>query len=101
MNERITPRTYLWTLVALVALAALSFGLSCVPLGPWEIVVAMVIAVAKAMLVALFFMHLVELRVSDRVAIVTAVAFVAILLGLIALDVTTRMPAVVHAAVTG
>jgi cytochrome c oxidase subunit 4 len=92
MNVHVTSSSYLWTLVALLALAGASFALSYVALGRYEITVAMVIAVAKTALVALFFMHLIEQRPANALALFSAVAFVAILLSLMVLDVVTRTP---------
>lgn len=43
--------------IALIALLALTIGAAYVDLGPYNIVVAMAIAIAKAVLVILFFMH--------------------------------------------
>ncbi len=58
MQEHIVPRrTYLLVTVALLALTALTAGASMVDLGPWNLVIALGIAVAKASLVVLFFMH--------------------------------------------
>jgi cytochrome c oxidase subunit 4 len=42
----------------LIALTLLTVGLSRVDLGPWHTAVGLTIACAKALLVALFFMHL-------------------------------------------
>jgi cytochrome c oxidase subunit 4 len=92
MHARVGPSTYLWTLIALVVLAATSFGFSYLDLGPWEFPIALGIAAVKALLVALFFMHLVEHTFSSRLAIVTASVFVVLLISLVALDVTTRRP---------
>lgn len=88
----VTPRLYLWNLVALLALGAISFALSHVSLGLWEIPAAMIIALVKSALVALFFMHLVDQEVSNRIVLLTAVAFVAVLLTLMGLDIVTRAP---------
>ncbi|MFN8489439.1 MAG: cytochrome C oxidase subunit IV family protein [Caldilineaceae bacterium] len=57
-------RTYYLVYVALMVLLALTVGASFLNLGPLNEVVALVIAVAKAVLVILFFMHV---RYSSRV----------------------------------
>ena len=54
---RITPRTYWTVFAALIALTLLTVGLSFVELGVWHSIVGLAIATAKALLVALFFMH--------------------------------------------
>jgi cytochrome c oxidase subunit 4 len=51
-------RTYAIVLGALLALTALTIGVSYVDLGPFNTPIAMLIAAGKGMLVALFFMHL-------------------------------------------
>jgi len=59
MAETIIPRrTYYLVFVALIILTGVTAALSFVDLGEWSAGVAMLIAGAKAMLVALFFMHL-------------------------------------------
>jgi cytochrome c oxidase subunit 4 len=88
----ITARTYLWTFLALLALAGLTFWMSYLDLGAWETPLAMLIAAVKAVLVALFFMHLIEQRATSVFAISTAVMFLAILVALVVADVATRAP---------
>ena len=82
--------TYLFTLLALVGLSVLTFGLSFVHMGTWSLVVAMAIAAVKAALIALFFMHLREHGTSDRAAILLGVLFALLLVGFVAADVATR-----------
>ena len=49
---------YVWVLLALFALTGLTVGAALIDFGhPWSDVVALVIALAKAMLVVTFFMH--------------------------------------------
>lgn len=86
----ITGRTYLRTWVALLALAAATFGLSFLPLGVFHTPVALLIAGVKAALIALFFMHLAEERGSIPVAVGVWVLLLAILIALTAADVATR-----------
>lgn len=83
-------RSYVLTLVALLVLTGLTFGLSFLSLGPWGIPVALVIAAAKAVLVALFFMHLLEQGAPARLAVVVALFIGGILIVLATLDVATR-----------
>ena len=49
-RREVGPREYLVTLIALVALAAISFFVSYLPLGAWEVPVAMGIAVVIGIL---------------------------------------------------
>src|SRR5438067_370378 len=81
---------YLFTFVALLALATLSLGLSFLHWPKGDLVVSLVIAVFKALLVLFFFMHLAEERFSSRATILVSVMFVVILVGLTAADVATR-----------
>jgi cytochrome c oxidase subunit 4 len=49
---------YVIVYLALLGLLVATWGVAQLDLGAWNLVVAMTIAVAKALLVALFFMHL-------------------------------------------
>ena len=60
MSEHVvTPRVYYSVFAALIALTLLTVGLSYVSLGPpiWHTVTGLTIATVKALLVVLFFMH--------------------------------------------
>jgi len=52
-----TPGTYVRVAGALYLLLALTVACAFIDMGPFNLVVAMTIAVAKAVLVVLFFMH--------------------------------------------
>lgn len=59
MAEQVVPkRTYIWVWVALMCLTGLTGGVSFINLGAWSTVIALAIAMVKALLVATFFMHL-------------------------------------------
>lgn len=83
-------KTYALTLVALLVLTALTFGLSFVHLGPWQAPVAILIAAAKALLVALFFMHLAEQTAPARMAALVGLLMGLMLIVISTLDVATR-----------
>lgn len=83
-------RPYLWTFAALLALTLLTLGLSYLPMGALGIPAAVAIAMAKAVLVVLFFMHLREQRVSSRVTIVVATLLAGVMVILATLDVASR-----------
>ncbi len=85
-----STRPYLLTLAALLALSALTFGLSFVPLGAFGVLVALAIAATKAGLVAMFFMHLRERTAGDSAALLLGIFFAVLLIGLATLDVATR-----------
>jgi cytochrome c oxidase subunit 4 len=52
-----SKKLYIIVWAALLVLLALTFGLARVNLGPFNNVAALTIAIAKMMLVVLFFMH--------------------------------------------
>lgn len=59
MTQPIVPRyVYYRVFAALLALTLLTVGMAYVDLGPLNIVLALGIAICKALLVMLFFMHL-------------------------------------------
>jgi|RhiMetdeSRZDD1v2_1073273.scaffolds.fasta_scaffold77597_5 cytochrome c oxidase subunit 4 len=62
-------RTYIKVWAALLGLLALTVGAAYVPLGPFNTITAMSIAVTKAVIIALYFMHL---RYSPRLTWVFA-----------------------------
>jgi cytochrome c oxidase subunit 4 len=88
--RRPAVRRYVLTFVALLVLTGLTFGLSFADLGPWGVPVALTIATAKAVLIALFFMHLVEERTPAHVAGLVAVLLGVLLIVLASMDVSTR-----------
>ena len=63
---------------ALAALTVVTVAVAQIPLGPFNLVVALSIAVVKATLVALFFMHLWYDNKLYALTIVTAVVFLGI-----------------------
>jgi len=74
----------------LMAMTLTTVLVSFVDIGPFNIVVALVIATIKATLVVLFFMHL---RYSPKLTMATVVAamfFLFLLLGLTMTDYLTR-----------
>lgn len=91
-NEpHITVRTYTTIFLVLLGLTALTTGVAFVDLGGgWNTVAAVAIAVAKALLVILYFMHV---RTSDRFTWVVAGAgffWLLLLLGGTLDDLLTR-----------
>ena len=75
---------------ALLALLALSCGSAYVPMGTWNTITNMVIAVLKALLVAFFFMHLFRGGATFRLVFVSALFTLALLVGLSSADYATR-----------
>ncbi len=91
-NAPASPIRYVVCWVALAVLTGLTFGLAHLELGRWALPVALAIAVSKAIIVALFFMHLWDERGVSRLVLVTATLFIALLAGLVVADVLTRFP---------
>ena len=59
MSEHVASvKSYVGIFAILIVLTATTAGVSFIDLGPLNTVVALTIAVCKALLVALFFMHL-------------------------------------------
>jgi cytochrome c oxidase subunit IV len=91
MSETIVPvRTYVAVYLTLLVLTGLTTGVAFVDLGLGSPIVALTIAVVKAAVVILFFMHL---RSSTRLTWVVggaAVFWLAILLTLTMSDYLTR-----------
>lgn len=91
MAEHVTSRkVYFLVFGALLALTLATVLVAELDLGVFNDVAALVIAVTKAMLVLLFFMHI---RHSTRMTVLTAVAgffWLAILIGLTMADYASR-----------
>jgi caa(3)-type oxidase subunit IV len=83
-----TSRALFATTAVLLLLWAGSWGLSAIDLGRASLVVALGIAAAKATVVSLVFMELLHLRGSIRLIAAAAVAMLALLVGMVVLDVT-------------
>lgn len=95
----VSLKTYYKIFAALIILALATTGLAFLDLGVFNPIVAMLIAVTKAVLVILFFMHV---KYEGRLTFVFAIAgfcWLAIMLILTASDYLTRgwlpMPAAV------
>jgi cytochrome c oxidase subunit 4 len=91
MSENVVnPRIYIWTCIALLALLALTWSIAYVNLGPFNLILALGVSITKAIVIALFFMHI---KGSSRILHLAAVAGVMWLLILISLtlsDYSTR-----------
>jgi len=93
MSERLlTPVVYLIVLVVLMLLTILTVGLSFVPSsGLTRVVAGQAIAIVKASLVVLFFMHALRSAAQVRAVIAVAVFWVVVvLLALTFSDYLTR-----------
>ena len=83
-------RTYAFCLLALLLLSALALGGAFLHLGTFTIPVALALAGIKASLVAAYFMHLIDQPPSHRIAAVSGLLLLLILIALAAGDVATR-----------
>jgi len=90
-HAHVTPtRTYLLIWAALIALTLLTVLLSSVPLGEWHTPVGLLIAVTKATLIVLFFMHAMGGSRLVWMVIATSILFLAIMYGITFSDYATR-----------
>jgi len=93
MSEHIiSTGTYIAIWLTLLVLTGLTAGIAFIDLGPFNTIVALVIATFKALLVALIFMHV---RYTSekmvKVVVISALFFLLLLLGLSLADYTTRL----------
>jgi cytochrome c oxidase subunit 4 len=86
----VSKKLYVLVFAALIVLTGLTTGVAFINLGKWNTVAALVIAVCKASLVVLFFMHLRWSSNLLRIVVVSSLLWLAILIGLTISDVFTR-----------
>ena len=86
----IPPTTYYLVFAALIGLTLLTVGISFLDLGAGHTVAGLAIAVVKALLVALFFMHLLYSDKANWLAIGAGLFWLGILLVLTLSDYLTR-----------
>lgn len=85
-----SPLFMIGIFAALIFLTVITVAVSYVDLGAANTLVAMIIATAKASLVATFFMHLKGDKAIHTIILLGAVLFLGIFLGLSNDDLTTR-----------
>src|SRR2546422_11217980 len=92
MTEHIVPSKLYWTIwIVLICLTGLTAWIATVDLGPFNTVVALLIASIKATIVVLFFMHVKYTSEKlTKMVIVTAMFWLLILLALSMADYGTR-----------
>ena len=91
MSEIITPvRTYLVVFLALMVLTAITVAVAFFELGPLNDIAAMGIAITKACLVILYFMHVRHSSRLTRVVVVAGFLWLLFLIGFIMSDYLTR-----------
>jgi len=91
MSEQIVSRrTYVQVFIVLVVLAGVTALAAEVNLGPFNVTVAMAIALVKAGLVAFYFMHLRESRRLIGLVVLVSILWLGILIVLTSADYATR-----------
>src|SRR5262245_32629918 len=91
MSGHVSPKsTYYAIFSALMVLTVVTIAVAYRPLGAWNFPVAISIAITKATLVILFFMHAKYSSRLTKLFVGTAFFFLAILLGLTMTDVLSR-----------
>jgi cytochrome c oxidase subunit IV len=93
MSEHIMSSKFHYAIwIALLCLTVITAAVSFVDLGPFNTVVALVIATFKALLVVLFFMHVKYTSEKlTKTVIVAAIFWLFLLLALSMADYTTRL----------
>jgi len=91
MSSHVVPvRVYLAVFTALLVLTGVTTAIAFVDLGPMNVVLMLAIAVTKATLVVLYFMHVRYSSRLTRVVISGAFAWLVIMILFTMSDVTTR-----------
>jgi cytochrome c oxidase subunit 4 len=91
MSEHIvSPKIYVGVFLALVVFTISTYSIAKLDLGPFNAMVAIVIAMIKSMLVILFFMHVKYSPKMTKVTIVSGLFFLLILLALSMTDYISR-----------
>ena len=91
MQEHVASiKSYALVFVSLLILTAATTIVATIDLGPFNVVMALFIAVVKMMLVALFFMHLRHSTVLTKVVVGGGMLWLGILLLLSLTDFVTR-----------
>ncbi len=91
MEEHIVPpKVYVGVFAILIAMTATTTAVSFLDLGPWNTVAALAIAIFKATLVVLFFMHVRYGGRLTKLVIAGGLLWLAIMLALTLSDFVSR-----------
>jgi cytochrome c oxidase subunit 4 len=82
----VPPRVLLGVYACLLVLTVLTVAVTAVNLGKFNIWLALAVAVAKAALVALYFMHLRWDAPFNGIVLIVSLVFVAIFIGIAVMD---------------
>jgi cytochrome c oxidase subunit 4 len=92
MSEHVDSiKAYALVFLGLIALTVITTAVAFVDLGEFSVVAALVIAMCKMLLVALFFMHLRHSTQLTRVVVLGGMVWLGILLVLTFADYGTRL----------
>ena len=86
----VPKRVYILVFVALIALTWVTTGVSELDLGKWNVFVALAIAISKASLVTLFFMHVRYSTRLTKMIVLSGIFWLGLLLFLTMSDLWTR-----------
>ncbi len=81
---------YIASFAALFVCTLLTYRLHYMPLGDFAFPIAMVIAVTKALVVVLFFMHLWDHPGANRIVLAVSILFLAVAIAMVYADTLTR-----------
>jgi cytochrome c oxidase subunit 4 len=91
MSEHVASvKSYILVFLALMLLTALTVGVAFVHLGMFNDIVALTIAVTKAVLVVLIFMHVAHSSRMTKLSSIAGFLWLAILIGLTLTDYFSR-----------
>ncbi|HLH41564.1 MAG TPA: cytochrome C oxidase subunit IV family protein [Bryobacteraceae bacterium] len=88
--ESPSVRTYVFVFIALLLLAGLTTGVAYIDLGPFNTIVALLIATIKMCLVGLFFMHLLYSHGLTRIVVLAGLFWFALMLSGTLADLFSR-----------
>jgi cytochrome c oxidase subunit IV len=86
----VPKRVYFAVFIALIVLTWVTTGVSELDLGKWNVFVALAIAISKASLVTLFFMHVRYSTRLTKMIVLSGIFWLALLLFLTMSDIWTR-----------
>src|ERR1700733_5375638 len=89
-NHVVPKRVYFAVFFGLILLTGLTTGVATLDLGRWNIFVALAIAICKASLVVLFFMHVWYSSRMTKMIVVASIFWLILLLFITMADIWTR-----------
>jgi cytochrome c oxidase subunit 4 len=81
---------YGWSFLALFVCTVLTYVCHLMPLGDAAFPIAMIIAVTKALVVVLFFMHLYDHPGANRLVLTVSILFLGVAIAMVYADTLTR-----------